>query len=172
MGTGFTFVIGGARSGKSSFALKLANSIPGPRAYLATAEARDSEMEERIARHKRERGEGWESLEEPRDLYGTLSGIGGYNVVLIDCFTLWVSNMMEAGAGEDKIVEEAGKIAVLSRKTRASIIAVSNEVGLGLVPETPLGRRFRDIAGLVNQKIAEAADTVFFIASGLPLRLK
>ena len=167
----FVFVIGGARSGKSAFALKLAEARPGPRRYIATALALDSEMAVRIERHKGERGDGWETMEEPRELASALSGLDG-GVVLIDCLTLWVTNLMGAGLDDAAIEAEARTLFKAALQCGCDVIVVSNEVGLGIVPDNPLARRFRDLAGTINRVAAEAATEVFFIAAGLPMKMK
>lgn len=170
------FIIGGARSGKSGFALKLAESIKGKRLYIATAEALDEEMEERIKKHKKERGNNWNNIEEPIKIADVIKKNKKYGVILLDCLTLWISNLMHKktgarghGPGVSKTVTE---FISACKKAGANIIIVSNEVGLGIVPDNPLARRFRDIAGYANQKIADAADEVYFMVSGIPMRMK
>lgn len=163
----FVFVIGGARSGKSSFAVKLAERHGGRRTYIATAEALDHEMEERIRKHKDERGPFWETIEEPKDIVGNLDRGG---VVLIDCVTLWLSNLLGAGLDDGAVITEAKRL--VKGFAGKDVIAVSNELGLGIVPENKLARRFRDIAGKVNQILAEKADEVYFVAAGIPLKMK
>ncbi len=160
-----TLILGGARSGKSARALALAAP---PRAFIATAEAGDGEMAERIDRHKAERGEDWALIEAPLELPAALSEAGG-RTALVDCLTLWLSNLM--AAGREPEAETARLIAAL-RAARGPVILVSNEIGLGLVPMEPLSRRFRDEQGRLNQRIAAAADRVEFVAAGLPIRLK
>ena len=162
-------VLGGARSGKSRHAQALAEATGLRRTYLATAEARDEEMAARIARHQAERGEGWQTLEAPLDMPVALGSVADSDVVLVDCLTLWLTNVM---LGErDVDVETEALVAALATVPRP-IILVSNEVGLGLVPETPLGRAFRDAQGRLNQRIAEVVQEVRFMAAGLPLVLK
>lgn len=160
-----TLILGGARSGKSARALALAAP---PRAFIATAEAGDGEMAERIARHKAERGEDWALIEAPLDLTAALAEAEG-RTALVDCLTLWLSNLM--AAGREPEAETARLIAAL-RDAQGPVILVSNEIGLGLVPMEPLSRRFRDEQGRLNQRIAAAADRVEFVAAGLPIRLK
>ena len=162
-----TLVLGGARSGKTGFAETLAKASGPKRTYLATAEAMDDEMAMRIAIHRRERGEGWHTIEEPLDLMGALKGLD--QVVLIDCLTLWLSNLMHA----DLPINEAtrGLLRALEACSH-DVILVSNEVGMGLVPDTALGRQFRDAQGRLNQIIAARAARVVFVAAGLPLVMK
>lgn len=164
------FVLGGARSGKSNFAEAWIQARSGPKLYIATAEARDSEMAGRIARHKERRGAGWRTLEAPLDIVKALSSYdsGGMSV-LIDCLTLWVSNLIEA---ERDVEAECERLVKHLAQSRARIAIVSNEVGLGIVPDNELARQFRDEAGRVNQRIAAEAKAVVFMAAGLPMLLK
>jgi adenosylcobinamide kinase/adenosylcobinamide-phosphate guanylyltransferase len=166
------FVIGGARSGKSSFALSQASALHGSKAYIATAQALDSEMAERIQKHREERSEEWITLEEPLNLAALLKNIrNSYDVVLIDCLTLWLSNILlgnEEGLPEtiDKFISSLGECKA------ASVYIVSNEVGLGIVPDNALSRKFRDISGKLNQRVAAIADEVYLVAAGIPLKIK
>ncbi|RUO99662.1 bifunctional adenosylcobinamide kinase/adenosylcobinamide-phosphate guanylyltransferase [Hyphomicrobium sp.] len=164
-----TLVLGGARSGKSAFAERLLTAVPGPWAYIATAEAFDDEMRHRIAHHKQRRGEGWMDHETPIEVADALANRTAELPTLVDCLTLWVSNLMHV----DRSVADATEdmLAALSKRI-APCVVVSNEVGLGIVPENALARAFRDEAGRLNQKIAAAADRVVFVAAGLPLTLK
>lgn len=162
-----TLVLGGARSGKSRYAEELVLEAPPPRTYVATAEALDDEMRARIAHHRDRRGAHWHTLDAPIDLAGAIGGLPG--VALIDCLTLWLSNVMLAG--RDVEAESERLLAALVRAP-APLVVVSNEVGLGIVPDTPLGRAFRDAQGRLNQRVAAAADRVVFMAAGLPLSLK
>lgn len=162
---------GGVRCGKSRHALELARAEPGPRAFLATAEARDAEMAERARRHRRERGRDFETFEAPLDLRGPLSRLEA-SVVVVDCVTLWLSNRLLRGDSPESILAEVDALcALLSRRARTCVL-VTNEVGMGVVPDTPLGRAFRDLAGAAHQRLARAADEVIFGALGLLLRLK
>ena len=165
-----TFILGGARSGKSMRAQQLAEMAKGSRVYLATAEALDDEMSERIARHQADRGDAWRTVEAPLNLREALEAqCGKGETVLVDCLTLWLSNLMHDGRD---IGAEIDKLCVCLMQLDYDAILVSNEVGLGLVPETPLGRRFRDEQGRLNQRVAAVCDVVEFVAAGLPLRLK
>ena len=170
-------VTGGSRSGKSSFALELAERFSGPRAFLATAQALDDEMEQRIAAHQRSRPPGWRLVEEPRDVPEALTrALRESSVVLVDCITLWVTNRMLADErfGEDEASEMARELVGAAREagTGQGVIVVTNEVGCGVVPETTLGRRFRDCAGRANQVVARGADEVYLMTSGIPVRIK
>jgi adenosylcobinamide kinase/adenosylcobinamide-phosphate guanylyltransferase len=165
-----TLVLGGARSGKSAFAEKLVADSGLKPVYLATATAGDDEMRARIAQHRARRGEGWTTIEEPLALTETLSrqATDG-RAVLVDCLTLWLSNVMLAGR---PVEDETAALCAALRLAAGPVVLVTNEVGMGLVPETPLGRRFRDAAGHLNQAVAALADRVIFVAAGLPLMLK
>ncbi len=163
-------VLGGARSGKSAYAQALAESASLERLYLATAETRDKEMAERIARHRAARGAGWTTREEPLALVEALAAEARPGrIVLVDCLTLWLSNLMLAdGDVEREVARLADAVGVLA----GPAIVVSNEVGLALVPETKLGRDFRDVQGRANATLARASDAVVFLAAGLPTLLK
>ena len=167
------FVLGGARSGKSRYALDLAGNFPPPRLYMATAEAGDEEMAARIAQHRRERGEGWETVEAHLDLAGALSQAQGrYEVILVDCLTLWLSNWLIRGGDPAELQKVCMELAAAVEQAATPAILVSNEVGWGIVPENPLAREFRDRAGWLHQLIAAAADLVVLLVAGLPLTLK
>jgi adenosylcobinamide kinase / adenosylcobinamide-phosphate guanylyltransferase len=163
-------ILGGARSGKSAHAQSLAEAYGPERLYLATAEVGDEEMAARIARHRADRGQGWAFLEEPLEVARALGAEARPGrVVLVDCLTLWLSNLMLAGR------EPGSAIAGLAQAIGAlagPAILVSNEVGLGIVPDHRLGREFRDWQGRANREIAEACDAAVFIAAGLPVQLK
>lgn len=170
-----TLLLGGARSGKSRRALLLAGHYER-RIMIATAEAGDEEMEARIALHRAERDASWRTFDEPLDLAGAVGEAGravdsapSETVIVVDCLTLWLSNLMHAGLDVD---DETRRLLQSVQQCEADIIFISNELGLGLVPETKLGRDFRDAQGRLNQRFADAADVVEFVAAGLPLRLK
>ncbi|WP_117192672.1 bifunctional adenosylcobinamide kinase/adenosylcobinamide-phosphate guanylyltransferase [Rhizobium terrae] len=165
-----TLVLGGARSGKSGFSERLAKESGLERHYVATGRAYDDEMRERIARHRADRGAGWTTYEVPVDLVSHLEDTDGRGrVVLVDCLTLWVTNLMM----EERDVDAAGGALVRALGTLSCrIILVSNEVGLGIVPDNKMAREFRDHAGRLHQRIAAEADEVFFVAAGLPLKMK
>ena len=163
-----TLVLGGARSGKSRFAEGLARDFGGPRTYIATAEPFDEEMRQRIARHRQQRAlDGWTTLEAPLDPAAAIRGAEG--LVLLDCVTVWLGNLMHHDRNIGAAVEDL--LAALA-ETQSRIVLVSNEVGLSIVPENAMARRFRDEQGIANQKLSAAVDEVFFVAAGLPLRLK
>jgi len=171
------FILGGARSGKSVYALKLAESIVGKRLYLATAEALDDEMAERIKKHKRGRGNNWTTIEKPVKIADVIAKDKKHDVILLDCITIWLSNLITNSASKienqkSKIENYINSLVSACKKTKANIIVVSNEVGLGIVPDNPLARQFRDISGYANQRIAEAADEVYFVVSGIGVKVK
>ena len=163
-----TFVVGGARSGKSRYAEGLIAALPPPWTYVATAEALDAEMSERIGAHRARRGSQWRTIEAPRDLAAALTA-SATTPVLIDCLTLWLSNLMLAGADIDA---ETARLEQALDAAKAPVIVVANEVGSGIVPERALGRKFRDLQGVLNQHIAARADRVVLVVAGLPLVLK
>lgn len=172
MEKGLVFIVGGARSGKSAHALCLASDSALRKVFVATAQALDPEMKTRIDAHRLERGAIWETVEEPLDLAGVVSGLGSGNAVVIDCLTLWLSNLLHEGMDDEKVKEAAVSLAKECAASPSLVIAVSNEVGLGLVPENALARRFRDLSGWMNQKMASTAGEAWFVASGIPLKLK
>lgn len=163
-------VLGGARSGKSSYALQRAEALQGELIYVATGAALDDEMADRIARHRADRGSRWQTLEVPLALADAVRDQARSDrVLLIDCLTLWVSNLMFAGQDAE---QAAAGFADALAAAAGTVICVTNEVGLGIVPDNALARRFRDIAGRVNQKIAAASGEVVMVAAGLPFTLK
>ena len=163
-------VLGGARSGKSRHAQTRAEAEAGALVYVATAQPFDDEMAERIARHRADRGPRWRTVEAPLDLATTMMAETRPDaVLLIDCLTLWASNLIFA---ECDVAEATAELVVAIGATRGPLILVSNEVGLGIVPDNALARRFRDVAGTINQAVAAAVDEAVFLAAGLPIRLK
>ena len=204
----FILVTGGRRSGKSSHALELAESLGERRLYIATAEALDDEMVERVGKHREERGDGWDTAEEPLDISNVIEGASGYDVILIDCLTLWLCNIMhknipsplmgegqgegemdvplpsipsherrgsemESFAPDDKgILRIVDTLAHACRESKTSVIAVTNELGSGVIPDNALSRRFTDLAGIMNQRMAHAADKVILTVSGIPMTIK
>jgi adenosylcobinamide kinase/adenosylcobinamide-phosphate guanylyltransferase len=163
-------VLGGARSGKSRTALQLAESASSERIYIATAQAFDDEMRERIAQHQAERDGSWRTVDAPLDLAQAVQAqTAPGRTVLVDCLTLWLSNIVLA---EHDLARAADRLVETVRDARGPLVLVSNEVGHGIVPSTPLGRRFRDEQGRLNQRIAEACDAVVFVAAGCPILLR
>ncbi|MFY9268960.1 MAG: bifunctional adenosylcobinamide kinase/adenosylcobinamide-phosphate guanylyltransferase [Candidatus Manganitrophaceae bacterium] len=198
-----TLILGGARSGKSRFALQLGNetgerSFPSPRrggappqkvvrlfgdpgrgevqarkVFLATASPVDPEMKERIARHQHDRGPSWDTVEAFFDLDREIVKIDGrYDVVLVDCLTLWLSNWIMNDSAEETIREKIAGLKEAVQKSTSTVLLVSNEVGMGVVPPTPMGRAFRDLQGILNQEMAAVVDEVYFVTAGIPLRMK
>ncbi len=165
-----TLVLGGARSGKSAFATKLVRDSGLACVFIATATAGDEEMRERIARHQAQRDQAWRTIEEPLALAEALARESAADrAILIDCLTLWLSNLLHAGRN---VETETRKLVAAVQQAGSPLVLVSNEVGLGIVPDTPLGRRFRDAQGRLNQEIAAVAPNVVLLAAGLPLWLK
>ncbi len=172
-------VTGGSRSGKSAYALQRAGAFPGPRLFIATAQAFDDEMAARIEAHRRGRGPGWALTEEPVAVAAALSkALAGSPVaaatVVIDCVTLWVTNLIlsDETLGERQVADRAEELAAIARAASAAVIVVTNEVGSGVVPDNALARRFRDCAGRANQILAASAQEAWLMVSGLPLALK
>ena len=163
-----TLVLGGARSGKSRYAESLIAVLPPPWAYVATAEAGDHEMAVRIRAHRARRGPSWRTIEAPRDLTAAFAACERMPV-LVDCLTLWLSNLMLADAD---VNAEVGRLEEALAASVAPVVLVANEVGSGIVPDHALGRKFRDLQGLLNQRIAARADRVVLTVAGLPLALK
>jgi adenosylcobinamide kinase/adenosylcobinamide-phosphate guanylyltransferase len=163
---------GGVRSGKSAFALTLARKFRGPRAFIATAQALDDEMSMRIKRHQAERGDDFEAHEEPFAVHDVVGSLQGKEVVVVDCLTLWLSNLLLRGDGEEAILRHTERLCELASNSTCTIIIVSNEVGMGVVPESPLGRSFRDLCGRAHQLINRQAAEVYFAALGVMLRLR
>ncbi len=164
-----TLVLGGARSGKSRHAESLVAALPPPWIYVATAEPLDDEMAARIAAHRAWRGAGWTVIEAPRDLAGAIAGAPAGSTVLVDCLTLWLSNLMLADAD---VAAETDRLDAALAQASGPVVLVSNEVGLAIVPDNALARRFRDAQGVLNQRIAARADRVVLMVAGLPLVAK
>lgn len=167
------FITGGARSGKSRLAETLAEGFGQPLCYIATCESRDNEMAERIALHRARRGDAWQTVEEPVRLAEALKEADGrYRAVLVDCVTLWLTNLLLASEDADAALDRVHALAGLLPELTTPLLLVSNEVGMGIVPDNALARSFRDLAGRANQLLAAAADEVYVTFSGMPLRLK
>jgi len=165
-------VVGGASSGKSTFALKLGGEKTR-KAFVATAEPRDAEMGERISRHRLLRGPGWETAEVPLKLAKWFRvNERAYDAIVLDCVTLWLSNLREQGVPDDRVPGLVDKLVHAIRMTTARVVVVSNELGCGLVPLEPGARRFRDLVGQVNQQLGQEADEVYLMMTGIPIRLK
>ncbi|MBA3009563.1 MAG: bifunctional adenosylcobinamide kinase/adenosylcobinamide-phosphate guanylyltransferase [Proteobacteria bacterium] len=172
-----TLVIGGCRSGKSSFALEEANQIKQGQArgkiFLATSVPTDPEMDKRVRKHREERGEDWLTIEEPVMIHKAIEQVSKTaDVILVDCLTLWTSNLLFAEYDEERIMEAVGLLTAALEQSFCPVFLVSNEVGYGIVPDNFLARQFRDLAGLVNQKIAAKADRVFLTVAGIALPIK
>lgn len=161
-------VLGGARSGKSRYAESIVTALPAPWIYIATAQAFDAEMRDRIAAHQARRDSGWITMEAPVDVPGALAAAAG-RPVLVDCLTLWLTNLILGG--HDVATATAALDAALAARDAATVL-VANEVGLGIVPDNALARDFRDHAGQLNQHMAARADSVLFLVAGLPMRMK
>lgn len=178
--TGTLLVLGGARSGKSAYAQRHCEALGKRLVYIATAQAGDDEMAERIARHRAERGHMWSTLEEPLDLCGAISEAAQRaDAVLVDCLTLWLSNLMLANhmqanhmQGRHDLLAARKALTLQVEQTRVPLVLIANEVGMGIVPDNALARRFRDEAGWLNQEVAAAAKEVVMVVAGLPMRLK
>lgn len=167
------FITGGARSGKSGFAVKLAKDYDGQVAFIATAEGGDEEMRQRIKKHRIDRPKDWQTIESPQEVAATLrQACAAYDLVIVDCLTLLVSNLLLAGETEAQITKQVEEIAVTGTAVNGQLVIVSNEVGSGLVPENELGRKFRDVAGKANQMVAQQADEVYLMVSGIALKVK
>jgi adenosyl cobinamide kinase/adenosyl cobinamide phosphate guanylyltransferase len=166
-----TVLLGGARSGKSLLAIEIAGNYAVPVVYVATAEPRDADITERIARHRRERPDTWQTIEEPIELGAAISKVPAESVVVIDCLTLWVANLFDRDFEEVAIVERAAAIAKIAHSRSGPTIVVSNEVGSGIVPAREIARRYRDTLGRVNAAFATAADRAFLVVAGRVLEL-
>jgi adenosylcobinamide kinase/adenosylcobinamide-phosphate guanylyltransferase len=162
-----TLITGGARSGKTRFALTIGEDAE-PRTYVATAELLDTEMRDRAAHHRLERGDRWRTIEEPFDIAPRLQELDG--VVIVDCLTLWLSNWLLRD--ESRLQLEIDALCSAFREARCHVCVITNEVGSSIVPENPLARRFRDWSGLMNQRVAATADAVYLMVCGIPTRVK
>ena len=186
MSAKITFVIGGARSGKSSFALNEVSKLEGSRAYIATGEALDDEMQDRISKHKDDRGPEWNTYEVPVEIAKVLSDIKDkYSAVVIDCLTLWLSNVLLRTKNKEQrtkttdesiqeLIDELNSFKNSPPVTRhaSRLFIVSNELGMGIVPENAMAREFRDLTGFLNQKVAVIADEVYLVTAGIPVKIK
>ncbi|WP_027359551.1 bifunctional adenosylcobinamide kinase/adenosylcobinamide-phosphate guanylyltransferase [Desulforegula conservatrix] len=173
------FITGGCRSGKSAYALKIAEEISKTRIYLATCPSGvDDEMDSRIEKHINERDEGWKTVDEPVDIAGVILEQGSKDVILVDCLTLWVSNLMQRafnnkiGITEEEVSDYCMDIIKACQSVSASVIFVTNETGMGIVPDNKASRDFRDLLGRCNQVMASRADSAYLMVSGIPLKLK
>lgn len=167
-----TLLLGGARSGKSTLAVRRAEACGAPVVFVATAEARDAEMHDRIARHRAERPAAWSTLEAPHDLEATIGQATAEDTVILDCLSLWVANLMERGDDPGAVEAAAERAAHLAEQRTGRVIAVSNEVGMGVVPAYPLGRSYRDQLGRVNAIWARHAEEALLVVAGRTLALQ
>lgn len=167
-------ITGGCRSGKSKHALKLAQNLSGKKFFLATAQALDEEMEERVRKHRQERGNEWITFEEPVNLSAIFEKLANVSesVLILDCLTLWVSNLLMADTSKEKIMARVNELIDSCVNFKGTLICITNEVGAGIVPETPLGREFRDLAGEINQLVADRFDEVILTVAGIPVTIK
>lgn len=166
-----TVLLGGARSGKSSLAVEIGRHHDGPVTFVASAPAIDTDMRQRIERHRAERPADWTTVEAPIELSDALRSTCDDTLVIIDCLTLWVSNLMYAGRSDDQVRHAAASTSALAAARLGSVVAVSNEVGMGIHPDTPLGRRYRDMLGWVNQTWAAASTTTLLMVAGRAIEL-
>lgn len=168
-----TFILGGARSGKSSYAIGLVNSLDKKVAFIATCRPLDKEMKLRIELHKKKRPGHWKTFEEPKDLQGLLNRLGTeFDIVIIDCLTLFISNLLSEGLTDGEMEGAMDGILKILEEAEYKSVIISNEVGLGIVPANRLARRFRDLAGKINQNVARNAGEVIFMISGIPVKIK
>jgi len=169
-------ITGGSRSGKSTYAQSLAESLPGKRAFVATCPIVDKEMDKRIEIHRQHRlNKGWQTIEEPLDLTGVMRSNSQYDVLLVDCLTLWVNNVLHEADGEvteDDISSQCSELLDVCSQRNCTVIFVTNEVGMGIVPNNALARRYRDLVGRCNQMIAAIADEVVLVTCGIATKLK
>lgn len=167
-----TLLLGGARSGKTSLAVARARAFEGPVVFVATAEALDAEMEERVARHRAERDPAWATVEEPLNLDRALAEAPAEACAIVDCLSLWVANLVQEDLGEEEVLKRSRRAAEAAAARPGPTIAVSNEVGMGVVPEYALGRRYRDALGRANAAWATAADEALLVVAGHALELR
>ena len=169
-----TLILGGARSGKSRLSQQLGESVPGKRLFVATAQPLDDEMKQRIEGHRIARGKNWKTVEEPIEISKVILENGkGYGLILIDCLTVWISNLLERFEGNGEMVlEEVRRLEGSIGESDVRFIIVSNEVGMGIVPDNKLARQFRDLLGTINQRMAGLSDRVILMVSGVPMVLK
>jgi len=168
-------VTGGARSGKSAYSETLAKSFPGPRAYIATAPVFDDEMAKRVVRHKQQRkNDGWDTIEEEINLFEAIKKADAYDTILVDCLTLWINNLLykDEQINEDDMIAKCAQLKKVCAEFDGNIIFVINEVGMGIVPDNPLSRAFRDLSGRCSQNIAKFANKVALVSCGIPRILK
>ncbi len=170
--TSIALVGGGVRSGKSAFALARARALGPRRVFVATAQPLDEEMRLRIERHAEERGDAFSTVEAPFELSERLASLRGVDVVVVDCLTLWLSNLLVRGDGEPSALAAVDTLASTLLAAPFATVVVTNEVGMGIVPETPLGRLFRDVSGRAHQRLASCATEVYFAAMGCVIRLR
>jgi adenosylcobinamide kinase/adenosylcobinamide-phosphate guanylyltransferase len=168
------FVLGGCRSGKSSYALETAHKFSGPnKVFIATCIPHDDEMKQRVARHRQERSQDWETVEAPIRLPEAITeNSSRADTIIVDCLTLWVSNLLMDCDDSDKIEMQIPRLTDAIKKTDCPLVLVSNEVGQGIVPENKLARQFRDLVGYVNQAVAGSADEVIWTVAGIPVKIK
>jgi adenosylcobinamide kinase/adenosylcobinamide-phosphate guanylyltransferase len=168
------FVLGGCRSGKSSYALTTAQSFSNHnRVFIATCNPQDDEMRQRVARHQKDRDRSWKTVEAQLELPEAVDANSGKaDVILVDCLTLWVSNLLMASADPDEIERQIPRLTAAIRNAKCPVVLVSNEVGQGIVPENKLARQFRDLVGYVNQAVAGCVDAVIWTVAGVPVKIK
>lgn len=169
---GIILIGGGARSGKSALAVNLARQVNGHRLFVATAEAKDAEMQERILHHRSQRGKDFDTREVPLELLEALQNVVGFDVVVIDCLTLWLSNQLMRDRSPTYVLQELQAVIELLQNRSFTTIIVTNEVGMGIVPTSPLGRMFRDLAGQSHQLLSSQAEQIYFAVLGVMLRLR
>ncbi len=174
MSSHITLITGGVKSGKSSYALQAGQGVGTRRSFIATATALDDEMAEKIRAHRLERGDAWRTFEEPRDIAPVLERVAAKSdVVLIDCLTLWVSNLLTLyDMPEDRIMAEADRLAASLEKAGCPVILVTNEVGLGIMPADRLSRKYQNLLGIVNRRMAGLSSSIFLMVSGIGVKIK